>query len=179
MVVRAMRAERAVEGVGAAEAWRLYGSIRLSQVVARSLPELISRIEVVRLEGEEGGAGTVLQLFFVDEALMSPYKEKFTLVDDARRVKETEVVEGGYLDLGFSLYRVRFELIDGGGGGDVNSSSSCCTVRTTVEYEVKEGCDEETAAKLVSMEPLLEVMRVASDHLLAAAAPPPHDESQS
>ncbi|KAG5547763.1 hypothetical protein RHGRI_013450 [Rhododendron griersonianum] len=38
------------------------------------------------------------------------YKEKLTKVDDEKRVKEAEAVEGRYLDVGFTLYRVRFEV---------------------------------------------------------------------
>ncbi|KAJ0480583.1 putative (S)-norcoclaurine synthase [Helianthus annuus] len=38
------------------------------------------------------------------------YKEKFTKVDNENMIKETEVVEGGFLDVGFTLYRIRFEI---------------------------------------------------------------------
>ncbi|XP_020551215.1 uncharacterized protein LOC105166837 isoform X1 [Sesamum indicum] len=87
----------------------------------------------------------------------SSYKEKFTVVDDERRVKETEVVEGGFLDLGFTLYRVRFEVIEKEGNKEE------CVTRSTVEYELKE--EAAANAALVSIEPLVAVMKVAADYL--------------
>jgi hypothetical protein len=37
---------------------------------------------------------------------LSGYKEKYTKVDNEKRLKEAEVIEGGYLELGFTLFRV-------------------------------------------------------------------------
>ncbi|KAM3220939.1 hypothetical protein P3L10_020207 [Capsicum annuum] len=42
----------------------------------------------------------------------APYKEKFVLVDDEKRVKEIEIVEGGLLDLGFNFYKIKLEIIE-------------------------------------------------------------------
>lgn len=33
------------------------------------------------------------------------YKEKFTKVDNENRLKELEVIEGAYLEMGFTFYR--------------------------------------------------------------------------
>lgn len=83
---------------------------------------------------------------------MKSYKEKFTVVDDARRVKETEVVEGGYLEMGFTLYRIRFEVIE--------KEAAECVTRATIEYEAKE-----EAAAMVSIQPLTAVMKASADYL--------------
>lgn len=89
---------------------------------------------------------------------MKSYKEKFTVVDDEKRVKETEVVEGGYLEMGFTLYRIRFEVVEG------KEKEAECVTRTTIEYETKEGAAANAAA-MVSIQPLTAVMRAAADYL--------------
>ncbi|KAK4436132.1 hypothetical protein Salat_0776900 [Sesamum alatum] len=146
--------EREVK-VPASEAWKLYGTLQLAKIVCEALPNLFSKAEVV--EGD-GSAGTILHVFLPPgTAGLTSYKEKFTVVDDEKRVKETEVVEGGFLDLGFTLYRVRFEVVEKEGKKEE------CVTRSTVEYELKE--EFAANAAFVSIEPLVAVMRVAADYL--------------
>ena len=45
-------------------------------------------------------------------------------------MKELEVMEGGYLDLGLTLFRVRFEIIE--------NDNDSCIIKSTIEYDVKE-----------------------------------------
>ncbi|KAL2558894.1 S-norcoclaurine synthase 2 [Forsythia ovata] len=143
-------------GVPASEAWKLYGSLELAKIVGEALPNLFEKIEVV--EGG-GGAGTIIKLYFPPGAGLAPYKEKFTVVDDEKRVKETEVVEGGFLDMGFTLYRVRLQVIE----KENNSSSSSCITKSTIEYEVKE--ESAANASFVSIQPLVNIMDVAANYL--------------
>ena len=89
---------------------------------------------------------------------MSSYKEKITKLDDENRIKEAEVVEGGYLDLGFSLYRVRLQVIDKGLLGN-------CILKSTIEYALKEDADPH-ASELVSIQPLQDIARLVESHLL-------------
>ncbi|KAK3031901.1 hypothetical protein RJ639_035211 [Escallonia herrerae] len=49
----------------------------------------------------------------------SSYREEYTTIDDAKRVKVIEVVEGGFLNLGFNQLRFCFDILEKGG----NSSS--------------------------------------------------------
>lgn len=72
------------------------------------------------------------------------YKEKFTKIDKEKRLKEAEVVEGGYLELGFCLYRVRFEIVE----KDANSS----IIKSDIEYEVED--ESASNAALVTTKPL-------------------------
>lgn len=55
-------------------------------------------------------------------------KELYTKIDEEKRVKEVEVIEGGYKELGFDLYRIRMEIIE----RDAKTS----VVRSTVEFEI-------------------------------------------
>ncbi|PIM98424.1 hypothetical protein CDL12_29101 [Handroanthus impetiginosus] len=42
---------------------------------------------------------------------LTSHKEKFTVIDAEKRVTVPVIVEGGFLDMGFTLYRVRFEML--------------------------------------------------------------------
>lgn len=88
---------------------------------------------------------------------MKWFKEKFTVVDDEKRVKVAEVVEGGYLDAGFTMYRVTLEVTE------AEEEKQQCVIRTTLEYELK----EEAAANafLASIQPLAAIMQLAADSL--------------
>lgn len=45
-------------------------------------------------------------------------------------MKEAEVVEGGYLEIGFNKYLVRFEVIE--------KDEESCITKATIEYDIKE-----------------------------------------
>ncbi|KAM3337040.1 hypothetical protein P3S68_032740 [Capsicum galapagoense] len=90
----------------ASEVWNLYGTIQLSKFLVEKLPQIVEKVELI--EGD-GGTGSVLQISLQGNA---PYKEKFVLVDDEKRVKEIEIVEGGLLDLGFNFYKIKLEIIE-------------------------------------------------------------------
>lgn len=84
------------------------------------------------------------------------YKEKFTKIDNEKRIKETEIVEGGFLDLGFTLYRVRLKIIE--------KDDDTSIVESTIEYELKE--EAAANASLVTIQPLIDIAEAANSHLL-------------
>lgn len=85
----------------------------------------------------------------------SGYKEKFTKVDNEKRIKETEVVEGGYLELGFTLFRVRLEVIEKGEESSI--------IKSSIEYEVKE--EHASNASFVSVQSLATIAELAKNFL--------------
>ncbi|XP_076915920.1 norbelladine synthase-like [Bidens hawaiensis] len=119
--------------------------------------------EAVDVVEGDGGPGTVLKLTFKTGSGFFYGKEKFTKVDHANMVKESEMVEGGILDIGFSLYRLRVEIKENPKDG----SGSSCLLKLTIEYEVKE--EFAANASLVTTEPLLGIMSVANEHLLKSS----------
>nr|XP_043610724.1 norbelladine synthase-like isoform X2 [Erigeron canadensis] len=141
--------------VAANKAWRLYNSLELGKLVAK---HFLDKLEVI--EGD-GGVGTILELTYKPEYGLSPCKEKFMKIDNEEMVKEVEVVEGGFFDIGFTLYRVRITIK--ANPNDENMGESCI-VQSTVEYEVKE--EAASNASLVTMEALMIVMKVANEHLI-------------
>ncbi|KAG6655437.1 hypothetical protein CIPAW_05G216000 [Carya illinoinensis] len=85
-------------------------------------------------------------------------------------VEKSEVLEGdggvgtkmkitlvpGYLDLGFTYYRVRFEIIEKGDDSSV--------IKTTVDYDVKE--EAAANASYVNIEPMLKIAEATKKYLL-------------
>ncbi|WJX50983.1 hypothetical protein P8452_37220 [Trifolium repens] len=138
--------------VPASEAWDLFGGLVIGKVLEKEMPDKFQKVELI--EGD-GGVGTILKVIFTP-GLPGPtsLKEKFTKIDTEKRIKEVEVVEGGYLDLGFTLYRIRLEVIEKGVGSSI--------MKTTVEYEVKEEVD----ASLLSIKPVANVMEVGKNYLI-------------
>ncbi|KAB2086426.1 hypothetical protein ES319_A04G031000v1 [Gossypium barbadense] len=110
----------------ASEAWELYRNLGISELVAQELKNVIQRLDV--LEGD-GGVGTEIKVTFVP-AGNSSYTEKFTVIDDQRRVKETQGLEGDCLAIGCSVQIVEFEIIE--------KSQNSSIIKSTISYAVKE-----------------------------------------
>ncbi|KAK2977852.1 hypothetical protein RJ640_017052 [Escallonia rubra] len=94
--------------------------------------------------------------FIVSCALaFSSYKEKYTTVDHAKRVKVVEVVEGGFLNLGFNLFRFRFDI--------TKKCGNSCIAKGTVEYDLKEEAAT-NASSVVKIDAsfLLNIMKVVA-----------------
>ncbi|KAM6582967.1 hypothetical protein CsatB_009969 [Cannabis sativa] len=137
----------------ASQVWEFYGTIRQLNLIAKQLPNVFEKIDI--LEGD-GGVGTIVHLIFVPGVTrFKSYKEKLTKVDDENRVKEAEVIEGGYLDFGFTLYRVRFEIID--------KDQASSIVKSTIEYEVKDESADNVS--LVSLDALKAIAFIAQNEL--------------
>lgn len=132
--------------------WEVYGKLRLAKLVVELLPNVISKVDV---EEGDGGVGTVLCLTLSGVPGMTYYKEKFVKIDDEKRLKEAIVVEGGYLDIGFTLYLVRFEILE----KDDDSS----IIKSTIEYELEE--EHAANASFVTIGPLATIAETISKHL--------------
>ncbi|KAK9272885.1 hypothetical protein L1049_003264 [Liquidambar formosana] len=145
--------ESEVISVPAGMVWDVYGGLKLGKLVDQLLPHVIGRVDVV--EGD-GGVGTVVKVTHPPGTPGIGYMmERFTKIDDQNHIKETELVEGGFKELGFHLYRIRLEIID----KDTNST----VIRSTIEYEVE---DEFAGnASLVTTKPLETIAQVIDKYL--------------
>nr|XP_025885673.1 S-norcoclaurine synthase 2-like isoform X1 [Solanum lycopersicum] len=109
-------------------AWELYGTLHLSRFIVQEMPTLLNKVDVI--EGD-GSTATVLKIIFPEGTPGIPYfKERFNIVDNEKRYKLSQVIEGGYVDLGYIFYGIRFEVNE----KDENS----CITKFTVNYEVEE-----------------------------------------
>ncbi|XP_055824548.1 norbelladine synthase-like isoform X2 [Solanum dulcamara] len=106
------------------EVWNLYGTFKLPNLVVEKLPHIVEKVELIE---RNGGAGSLLKVSLVGNA---PYKEKYVLVGDEKRVKEVEIVEGGFLDLGFKFFLIKWEILE----NDENSS----IIKLTIDFETKD-----------------------------------------
>ncbi|KAK3005040.1 hypothetical protein RJ639_017839 [Escallonia herrerae] len=89
----------------ARKAWALYGTVDLTVI---TVPKYLAAVDIVEGDGGEGSiakltplTGTTFTLSRLD--MRSPFYEKFTKVDNKHMVKETEITQGGFLDLGFTV----------------------------------------------------------------------------
>ncbi|KAK2978044.1 hypothetical protein RJ640_000705 [Escallonia rubra] len=117
------------------EAWELYGTLKITHVT-----HTFDKIEVVK--------GTTV---------FSSCEEKYTKIDDAKMTKEAEVISGGYLDLGFTLYRTRFEIIKTG--------KNSCITKTRIEYDVNE--EDVANFTYVSILSMISMMKDVAIYLIA------------
>ncbi|CAN4113743.1 unnamed protein product [Withania somnifera] len=140
--------------VAANEAWKIYGTIQLANLVVKDLPNIVHRVDI--LEGN-GGVGSILKVTFPPGTpLLTSHKEKFVVIDDEKRVKIAQVVEGGLLDIGFTLYKVKFEVIE--------KDKETCITKATIEYEVKE--EAVANASFVSIQPFVAIMNLVAKCLI-------------
>ncbi|XVE90430.1 hypothetical protein DITRI_Ditri20bG0077100 [Diplodiscus trichospermus] len=140
--------------VPAAVVWDVYGGLELGRLVDKLLPDVIGRVQV--LEGD-GGVGTIVKLTYPPGSPESGYViERFTKIDNEHRVKETEVIEGGYKALGLDLFRIRLEILE--------KDSESSIIRSSMDYE---GDDKlaEVASSHVSIKPLEIMAEAIGKHL--------------
>ncbi|KAK2978045.1 hypothetical protein RJ640_000706 [Escallonia rubra] len=91
--------------------------------------------------------------------VFSSYEEMYAKVDDKKMIKEAEVISGGYLDLGFTLYRTVFEIIE--------TSKTSCITKATIEYDVNE--EDVANFTYVSILPMISMMKDIATYLLENA----------
>ncbi|KAK8477092.1 hypothetical protein V6N13_088863 [Hibiscus sabdariffa] len=142
-------------GVPAALMWDVYRGLELGRLVDKIAPDVLGRVEF--LEGD-GGVGTIAKLTFPPAPGSSEggyMMERFTKVDDENRVKETELIEGGYKALGFDVVRIRLEIIE--------KDSESCIVRSSIEYEVDDKLAD--VVSHVSVKPLETMAEIVGKHL--------------
>ncbi|KAI3517107.1 hypothetical protein L1887_16315 [Cichorium endivia] len=133
------------------EAWEIYSTLKLAKIMQSELPHLYI-IDV--LEGD-GGVGTIIKVTpRPGVSVKPPFKERFTKIDHEKMVKEVEIIEGGYLDLGCTSYRITLEFIE------KQNENSSCIIRVTVEYEANED-----ANCVVTAKPLMNILKFVNEYI--------------
>ncbi|KAG9452454.1 hypothetical protein H6P81_005358 [Aristolochia fimbriata] len=133
----------------AADVWEVYSTLKLAELLRQVFPD-------VQWEGN-GSVGTIFSLTLPPGPL-SNYKEKVVTMNHEKRIKELDVIEGGYLEKDFTFYRTRFEIIE--------SSPTTSIIRSTIVFELN---DKSTTAaanmKLANVMGLKTAGDVTSDYL--------------
>ncbi|KAM7273466.1 hypothetical protein ACFE04_028130 [Oxalis oulophora] len=143
-------------GVPAAVIWEVYRGLGLGRLIENLLGDVLGKFEV--LEGD-GDVGSIVKLVFPPGTPGAGYMtEKFTKIDDEKRIKETETIDGGYLALGFDSCGITLEIIE--------KDSESCIIRSTINYEA----DTEKLANIVSTistEPLAIMAQAIEKHFIS------------
>ncbi|KAI3935098.1 hypothetical protein MKW92_029695 [Papaver armeniacum] len=88
---------------------RVYGFLDYPKVVVQLLPTVLETKEI--LEGDGHDVGTVLRVVYLPGFVPRTYKEMIVTMDHKKRYKEVQMVEGGYLDMGFTYVMVIHEVL--------------------------------------------------------------------
>ncbi|GMI78903.1 hypothetical protein HRI_001559600 [Hibiscus trionum] len=142
-------------GVPADLIWNVYRGLELGRLVDKIASDVLGRVEC--LEGD-GGVGTILKFTFPPASGFPGgdcMKEIFTKVDDENRVKETEMIEGGYKALGFDVVRIRLEILE--------KDSESCIIRSSIVYEGDDKLAD--VVSQVSVKPLGTMAEIVGKHL--------------
>ncbi|GMI78909.1 hypothetical protein HRI_001560200 [Hibiscus trionum] len=135
--------------------WDVYRGLELGRLVDKIAPDVLGRVEF--LEGD-GGVGTIAKFTFPPAPGIPEggyMKERFIKVDDENRVKETEVIEGGYKALGFDVVRIRLEILE--------KDSESCIIRSSIVYEGDDKLAD--VVSHVSVKPLETMAEIVGKHL--------------
>ncbi|MBA0722077.1 hypothetical protein Golax_009559 [Gossypium laxum] len=95
--------------------WELYRHLGISKLAAQQLKHVITDSSFERLFQYESGN--------------SSYTEIFNVIDDQKRVKVAQTLEGGCLEIGCSIQLVRFDIIE--------KSPSKSIIKSYISYAVK------------------------------------------
>ncbi|ESW05125.1 hypothetical protein PHAVU_011G154100 [Phaseolus vulgaris] len=131
----------------------------LEETIVKVIPNIVKDAKVV--EGD-GGIGTIfLFTFFPGVTPVSYQKEKMTELDENCHEIVLEVVEGGYLEQGFSYYKISFQL------------SAMGEDKTLVKVKISFECEsetEESAKPVKTAESALFFLRCLESYLLNDAS---------
>ena len=110
------------------DVWAVYGSPDLPRMITYLEPGVFEKLDIV--EGD-GGEGTVIHIVLAPgNGGPRAWEEKFVEINHKTRTKVARQINGGFLDIGFTLYQDVFKVIE----KDANS----CIIQSTVAYDVEE-----------------------------------------
>ncbi|CAJ1978602.1 unnamed protein product [Sphenostylis stenocarpa] len=146
--------EKTEVSVGLEALWQAM-SKDLGVTVAKVIPNIVKDVKLV--EGD-GGVGTIfLFTFFSGVTPVSYQKEKITELDEISHEIGLQVVEGGYLEQGFSYYKTTFQLSATG------EDKTLVNVKIFFNHESE---TEENAQPVKTAESALHFLRCLETYLL-------------
>ncbi|KAK3143834.1 hypothetical protein QOZ80_4AG0305580 [Eleusine coracana subsp. coracana] len=135
--MKAIKSHELVVDVPASELWKIYGTLRLQELVHQLLPQVLQNFKVIR---GDGGVGTVIQVTVLSPGSSNPvtYTTEFVKIVNKNYILEAPTIEGDVLNLGFTKYVTRFEIIKKGPSSSV--------IKSSVAYEFDDARPELEAA---------------------------------
>ncbi|KAI3890741.1 hypothetical protein MKX03_019133 [Papaver bracteatum] len=110
------------------DVWAIYSDPNFCKLVVQILSGILESKDVV--EGDGRSVGSILRVVFLPGHVPRMYKEKFVTIDNQKRLKEIEMIEGGYLEMGFTFCMLSFEILA--------KESNLCVIRTITKYEIND-----------------------------------------
>ncbi|KAI3996819.1 hypothetical protein MKX01_041119 [Papaver californicum] len=138
----------------AEDIWAVYSSPHLTKLIVELLPDVFERIDYVQ---GTGGVGTIIQVVYPPGSVPRTLKEKFVIIDDHRRLKQVQQIEGGNIAMGVKFHMISFKIIKKG--------YDSCIIRSKIEYIVP----DILAAKIspfINVEGLVGMARAISKYVL-------------
>lgn len=158
MVVQGQISSEITVEVAATALWNIYRDKQVSMLTNELLHDVIGSIEIV--EGD-GGVGTLVKVTLPAGTGGAGYVvEKYTKIDDTGRIKESEIIEGQFKEIGFLLYRVTLEFVENGAESTI--------AKSTIEYELKD--EFASNASVVTTTALETVAQTIGKYLIENAA---------
>ncbi|XP_068635689.1 S-norcoclaurine synthase 2-like [Aristolochia californica] len=124
----------------AAAVWKVYSTLKLAQLIKELKPGS-------NYHGD-GSVGTLLSVVVPPDGPIGSYKERIVTVDHQKRMKETDVIEGGVLERDFTFFRIRFEIFEKG--------PNSATIKSTITFEL----NPTSPTASVNMSKLVNVMEM-------------------
>ncbi|XP_068634604.1 S-norcoclaurine synthase 2-like [Aristolochia californica] len=103
----------------AAAVWDVYSTLKLPELLRQLFPD-------IQWEGD-GSVGTIF-IITVAPGPLPNLKERVVTLDQQKRIKEVDEIEGGHLEKDFTFYCTRMEIIE------KNPKSSI--IRSIIQYEL-------------------------------------------
>ncbi|MCL7049088.1 hypothetical protein MKW94_015908 [Papaver nudicaule] len=110
------------------DVWAIYSSSNLRTSAVQLLPNILKSKDI--LEGDGYSVGTVFRVVLLPGHVTPMFKEKIVTVDHQRRLKELEMIEGGYLEMGCTFCMLSFEIL-------VKERNSC-VIKTVTKHEIND-----------------------------------------
>ncbi|PIA50809.1 hypothetical protein AQUCO_01200220v1 [Aquilegia coerulea] len=130
--------ELAVSDISAQDVWDVYSSPDLPRLIVELMPFRFQRIDVLSGDGTQG---TILNIT-LQPTNSGPltWHEQFVEINHLTRTKVVRQIEGGFLNIGFTLYENIFKI--------TSTGSSSCVIRATNSFVITQG--SESGASLIT-----------------------------
>ncbi|KAG9443546.1 hypothetical protein H6P81_014886 [Aristolochia fimbriata] len=126
----------------AQQVWDVYANTEQLAQIFKNVPG--TALEDIQVVGD-GGLGTLIILILRPGSTFRQFTETLVTLDHGQRVKEVDVSEGGYLTVGYTFYRTRFEILSKG--------PNRATVRKSIIYNLREDSAANLALAAVNENP--------------------------
>ncbi|KAI3991606.1 hypothetical protein MKX01_015091 [Papaver californicum] len=148
--------EMDVIGASADEIWAVYGSKDLWKLMTKLQPDIFDRVGLVAFDG---GVGTIIHMVTtpgLNGLHIHDFDVELVRIDHDNKVLVVQQIRGGYLDLGYSFFRITFEVLA--------KDDSSCVIRTTTSVEMDQKF--ESNASVIAVDEIYGMAKAIAKYVL-------------